>query len=88
MKTIEAYQTSDGKLFGSKGAAIDHENDLIGCELDALFDLFKMKSGNMAVGHQSIYQACVAAIKDKQKLAEICQTVVNIIDFGTGSEED
>lgn len=70
MKSIEAYQTADGRLFESEKAAVDHENNLIGCELESLFDLFNR---NMAVGHQSI-------IKNKAELSKICYNIVNIID--------
>ncbi|MFO0358927.1 MAG: hypothetical protein ACK50N_00370 [Flavobacteriales bacterium] len=36
MKSIEAYQTSDGKIFTEEKAAIEHQADVIGEALDDL----------------------------------------------------
>lgn len=79
MIEVSSYKTADGELFINEKQAEEHENDLIGQELDVLFDLFKFKSGNNAIGHQAIYQACVAAIKNKQQLMTICAEIVRII---------
>lgn len=36
MRQIEAYQTSDGKIFSTKLRAISHQEDIIGEMLDGL----------------------------------------------------
>lgn len=79
MLTVTAYSTADGQLFSSEKQATEHENDLIGQELDLLFDVFKLKSGNQAIGHQSIYHACLHAIRNKQQLMTVCAEIVRII---------
>jgi len=77
MQRIEAYQTCDGKLFSKESDAIAHEDDLIGQELDDMFKLFKLHGD---IDHQSIFNACVNALKDKQRLKSICIAISNIID--------
>lgn len=79
-KEITAYQTNDGKTFSSEQSAIEHEDDLIGCELDSLFDLFGLKSGNHSIGHCAFYHAYLNAIKSKDDLRNICNKIVQIVD--------
>lgn len=79
-KEITAYQTNDGKTFSSEQSAIEHEDELIGCEIDSLFELFGLKSGNYSIGHGSLYHVCFNAIKHKHNLRNICNNIVQIID--------
>lgn len=78
MKTIEAYQTYDGKFFTSEKSAKDHEDDLLGQELD---DFFKLTGMHSNCGHQAIFSACLKTIADKKRLRDICANIVALIDF-------
>ena len=80
LEIVECYRTVDGQLFESKNKAIEHEDDLIGQELNELFKLFGALSGNNAVGHAAIYSFCINALKDKEKLASICKTIAETIN--------
>jgi hypothetical protein len=83
MKTVEAYQTSDGRFFASEKSAKAHEDDLIGQELD---DFFKLTGMHSDCGHHAIFKACIKAIADKKQLRDICANIVAIIDFESGYE--
>ena len=75
MKTIEAYQTSDGLLFDSERKAEEHQADLLGTELDGLLKLF-----NLELSRSQEYSSLVQLMKRKKELRAQLKLINQILD--------
>lgn len=72
-----AYVSVDGRLFMDEKTCSEHEDDLIGQELDLFFKITKMRE---SCGHSAIYTACLNALKSKEQLKQLCKTIVTILE--------
>lgn len=76
MKTIEAYQTSDGQLFTSESKAKEHQDDLLGQELDGLLKLF-----NLDITRTQEYKSLFQLMKRRKELHQQIKLISQILDF-------
>lgn len=85
MREITAYQCSDGKIELNEKAAIDHENDLLGQEID---DFTKLLESQTLTRHD-VYRATTRLIgKDRDKLYNVCKNIVKIIEHNYAQESE
>ncbi len=70
MQLVEAYQTSDGKLFTNFAKAKAAQDDLIGAEFDELVRVM-----GLDVGHRQMFAAATALLNDKAKRAKLVATM-------------
>jgi hypothetical protein len=59
MKTIEAYQTSDGQVFTDDRKAKAHQDDLIGQEIDELVRVL-----GLDVGFSQLHKAALNVVNN------------------------
>jgi len=76
MKTIEAYQCSDGTIFDCDNKAKSHEDDLLGQELDGLLKLFQLD-----ITRNQEYKGLLAIMKSRKELKNTIQLILNILEF-------
>lgn len=75
MKNIEAFQYPDGKIFINKKDAKNHENDLLGQELDGLLQLF-----NTDLGQTSKYKSIIQLMNRRSELLISIKSIVHILE--------
>lgn len=76
MKTIEAYQCSDGTIFDCDSKAKLHEDDLLGQELEGLLKLFQLD-----ITRNQEYKGLLAVMKNRKELKNSIQLILNILEF-------
>lgn len=67
MRQVEVFKTVDGKLFEDEELAVNHENDLIGQELDGLL-LHVLK---LDIERSRQFKALLNAIENKTELRKV-----------------
>ena len=78
MKTIDAYETSDGKLFDSEVKAKEYEDDLLGQELDGLLKLFNFGGQLTRIDE---YNGLMRLMNNRKALHSALVSIVNILEF-------
>lgn len=84
MKVVEAYLTADGGVFADCKKALEHEDDLIGAELNEIFKLCQLVDN---IEHQAIYNAVIFSLRDKAALLSICKNIVKVLEFKEGNND-
>lgn len=81
MKEISAYKTADGLLFDSEKQAQQHEDDLLGEELDGLMKLFPMD-----IYRGTLQKAIIHAMNNKKELKCCLENILQLLDFNEDTE--
>ena len=82
MKRVEMYQAVDGQVFHNEKACIDHDQDCIGAEFDALLlEAVQATGGNVARNDQ--YKMCLHLLKNSDKVLPILKNLVSYIENST-----
>ena len=76
MKTIEAYQCSDGSIFDDERKAKAHEDDLLGAELDGLLRLFDLDNSR----HQE-YKSLMKVMGKRKELKQSIDSILQILEY-------
>lgn len=82
MKTIEAYQSADGRIFTDERQALAADDDVIGQELDELIHRIMC----MDPGHSAIFKGVMSALKRKNELLVCLRRIVSVLEHGCDSE--
>lgn len=82
MKTIEAYQSADGRIFTDERQALAADDDVIGQELDELIHRIMC----MDPGYNAIFKGVTSALKKKKELLVCLRRIVSVLDHGSDSE--
>lgn len=75
MKTIEAYQTTDGELFECDRDATLHQQDLAGQAIDALMLLAVQAVGGDVTRNQQ-YRMCLHLLNNPGETMKLCQDIL------------
>jgi len=83
-KCIQVYQTFDGKLFHDKKLAANHADDILGEELDGLFQL-----AGFDISRKTQYKALMSLISEEKrvKLRSSIEQLNHILWFEGGADE-
>mgnify|MGYP003438001691 CR=1 FL=1 len=76
MKTIEAYQCSDGSIFDDERKAKAHDDDLLGAELDGLLRLFDLDNSR----HQE-HKALLKVMGKRKELKQSIDSILQILEY-------
>jgi hypothetical protein len=74
MKEITVYQSADGTIHLIKEKAKEHDDDLLGQELDGLFRLF-----DLYITRTQEYKGVLSVMKKRADLLKAARAIVNII---------
>lgn len=77
MKTIEAYQASDGTLFNCEDKAKQYEDDLLGQELDQLLKLFQF-GGKLTRNDE--HRGLMCLMNNRKELKQSVEVILNILN--------
>ena len=75
MIEISAYKCCDGMMFEDEKKAREHENDLLGQELDGLLRLF-----DLDISRNQEYKALLSVMKKRKELSESISAILNILN--------
>ena len=75
MKEITAYQTADGTLYLSEDKAKEHDDDLLGQELEGLLHLF-----DLDITRNQEYKGLLSAMKKRAELLKSIKAIVTILE--------
>lgn len=75
-KTVECYQTYDGKLFTNENEAKAHADDILGEELDGL-----LRIAELDITRTQEYKTILAWMEDKERLTKIVDNLHAILHF-------
>lgn len=76
MKTIEAYQSADGRIFTDERQAIAADDDVIGQEFDELIHRIMC----MDPGHSATFKGVMSALKKKNELLVCLRRIVSVLE--------
>ena len=82
MKTIEAYQSADGRIFNDERQAIAADDDIIGQELDQLVHRIMC----MDPGHSAMFKGVASALKKKKELLTCLRCIVSVLEHESDEE--
>lgn len=82
MKTIEAFECSDGSIFNCEDKAKQHEDDLLGQELDSLLKLFKF-GGQLTRNDE--YKGLMILMNNRKELKQSIRAILDILDHSETS---
>lgn len=80
-KTVECYQTYDGKLFTSEVEAKARADDILGAELDGL-----LRIAELDITRTQEYKTVLAWMKDRERLTKIIDNLYAILHFEDDGE--
>jgi len=81
MKEIIAYMCADGSIHESERAAVAHDDDLLGQELDGLLRLFQLD----ITRHQE-YRALLCVMNKRGELLKSVNSIAQILNHQDGEE--
>jgi len=74
MKTVEAFECVDNKLFTDKRKAQEHEADLLGQEVEKLLKLYELDTPR----HREV-KGCLAVLDKRQALLACAWEIIGIL---------
>ena len=74
MIEISAYKCCDGMMFEDEEKAREHEDDLLGQELEGLLRLF-----DLDISRNQEYKALLSVMKKRKELLEAVEAISNIL---------
>jgi hypothetical protein len=77
MRTIEAYQCSDGLIYDDEDKAKAHDDDLLGQELDGLLRLFELQ-----LPRSQEYKSLLCVMKKRKELLSAVVLITAILEHG------
>ena len=77
MIEISAYKCCDGMMFEDEEKAREHEDDLLGQELEGLLRLF-----DLDISRNQEYKALLSVMKKREELSEAVEAISNILNYG------
>ena len=75
MVEISAYKCYDGMIFEDEKKAEEHEDDLLGQELDGLLRLF-----DLDISRNQEYKALLSVMKKREELLKSVTVITNILN--------
>lgn len=75
MKEITAYLCADGSIYENERAAVAHDDDLLGAELDGLLRLFELD----ITRHQE-YRALLCVMNKRGELLKSVNSIAQILN--------
>mgnify|MGYP000954804026 CR=1 FL=1 len=75
MIEISAFQCSDGTIFECENKAKEHEDNLLGQELDGLLRLFELN-----IGRHEEYKALIRVMNKRKELKEAATLILKILN--------
>ena len=82
MKTIEAYQSSDGKLFIDERECAKHQDDIIGADIDGLLMMFELD-----ISRNQQFKAALCVMKKRDTLKTVLSQLLAHLEHGEGADE-
>lgn len=79
MKTIEAYQCSDGQIFDDEHKAKAHDDDLLGEELDGLLKMFAF--GGLLTRNDE-YRGLMRLLNNRKELHAVINKIATVLAHG------
>ena len=79
MIEISAYKCCNGMIFEDEEKAREHEDDLLGQELDGLLRLFELE-----ITRNQEYKGILSVMKKRKELSEAVEAILNILNYGRG----
>ena len=83
IRSIVCYKTSDGQVFESEAKAKEHAENLLGEELDGLFQLAKLD----ITRHQQ-FKALLELLYHKKELAASIDSIYKLLHFTDEADLD
>ena len=77
MKTVEAYQSSDGKLFLDERECIKYQDDIIGAEIDGLLMMFELD-----ISRNQQFKAVLCVMKKRKELMKTLSELLTHLEHG------
>lgn len=81
MKNINAYLCSDGLVYTNEKKAIDHEDDLLGQEIDGLLKLY-----GLDITRNQEYKGCLFVMKKREQLKIAVISILKILNHEDNEE--
>ena len=78
MIEISAYKCCDGMMFEDEEKAREHEDDLLGQELEGLLRLF-----DLDISRNQEYKALLSVMKKREELLKSIVAISNILNHGS-----
>lgn len=75
MQEITAYRCSDGSIHSDETKAKDHEDDLLGQELDGFLRLFELD-----ITRNQEFKGILCAMKKRSEILKAAQIIINILE--------
>ena len=82
MKTIEAYQASDGKLFIDERECAKHQDDIIGADIDGLLMMFELD-----ITRNQQFKAVLAVMGKQPELISVLRALLVHLEHGDGEDD-
>jgi len=82
MKTIEAYQASDGQLFTDAVQCRKHQEDIIGADIDGLLQMFELD-----ISRNQQFKAVLCVMKKRDSLTHVLRELLEHLDHDEGECE-
>ena len=83
MVEISAYKCYDGMIFEDEKKAKEHEDDLLGQELDGLLRLF-----DLDISRNQEYLALLSVMKKREELLKSVTVITNILNHQRDIHDD
>lgn len=82
MKTIEAYQSSDGMLFHDERKCRQHQTDIIGADIDGLLMMFELD-----ITRNQQFKAALTVMGKQPELISVLRALLVHLEHGEGADE-
>ena len=82
MKTIEAYQASDGMLFHDERKCRQHQTDIIGADIDGLLMMFELD-----ITRNQQFKAVFTVMGKQPELISVLRALLAHLEHGEGADE-
>lgn len=83
MKTIEAYQSSDGQLFTDAVQCRKHQDDIIGADIDGLLQMFELD-----ISRNQQFKAVLCVMKKRDSLTYVLRELLEHLEHDDEREEE
>jgi len=82
MKTIEAYQASDGMLFHDERRCRQHQTDIIGADIDGLLMMFELD-----ITRNQQFKAVLTVMGKQPELISVLRALLVHLEHGDGEDD-